>query len=967
MKKPLTGILISFLLCTNALSQYYDTGNEPASVKWLQIESGNFRVIYPASFGDAGVSFAKQLISAEREVSTLFPGKKFSIPVVIHSLSTVSNGYVAWAPKRMEIYPLAEQDGIPGNSDRSLALHELTHVYQMQSLNAGLVRLLSFVAGEQVTGAAAAMLPMWYMEGHAVYAESVLSGSGRARAPSFEKGLKAITLEKGSLYSFDKMINSSYRDFIPDHYQLGYPMVAWSLYKYDPQIWNQIIRFTANQPFTVNPVNIKLYNSWRLTKKRLFKETYDTLSVAWKKDIELKGSEAYPELNSPRNGKFISYHSPVVVGTDSLLAIKTSLSNPAQIVLINTATGKEKYFHSPGNIWPRKITAGNKSVVWVEERQDPRWENRSYSVIMSKPLRTGMVKQLTYLTRYLAAAISPDGKSIAAIENTIDNRNNLVILDGENGKLISSNPSPGNSYLQQPVWSASGDKITLTALAGENEIIIAFDPESGRYNTLLETINEDIGSSFLKNDTLWYESSASGTENIWRLAGGKREIITNSRFGTGEFCFNGNNLIFSDYTSGGNSICTVSVNDLIVNNLTIREPAVRIIDKIENPVGNIPEENEPELNPVPYRKSLHLLKFHSWMPFYADIEAVAADPASIRPGVTLFSQNVLSSLITSVGYEYSADKSHLLHSKVTWKGWYPVLESQIDYNTTRFSNPDSSGLPAFQSNYTMRNSISLPLNFSYGAYNQSLYAAVTSDYISNSIQIPDQNIYDAGQATFTYRLYYTIAKNAAYRDIYPKFAQLIDISYTNSPFDEDLYGSSLSFRGALYLPGLLKNNSLRLRLEVEEQNFSRFLTSNKIRFPRGYTNIISEKLKTITGDYALPLAYPDLNISSLLYLKRLRASLFFDWSEGTNNFFLTSHNGSNVIGSRYPGTIQFRSYGTELLADLHLFRIPYMITTGVQVAIREDKSKPDIEFVLRMNIEGMTIGGKNGGNSYTNY
>ncbi len=106
---------------------------------------------------------------------------------------------------------------------------------------------------------------------------------------------------------------------------------------------------------------------------------------------------------------------------------------------------KEKYFHSPGNIWPRKITAGNKSVVWVEERQDPRWENRSYSVIMSKPLRTGMVKQLTYLTRYLAAAISPDGKSIAAIENTIDNRNNLVILDGENGKLISSNPSPGNS------------------------------------------------------------------------------------------------------------------------------------------------------------------------------------------------------------------------------------------------------------------------------------------------------------------------------------------------------------------------------------------------------------------------------------------------------------------------------------------------------------------------------------------
>jgi len=26
-------------------------------------------------------------------------------------------------------------------------------------------------------------------------------------------------------------------------------------------------------------------------------------------------------------------------------------------------------------------------------------------------------------------------------------------------------------------------------------------------------------------------------------------------------------------------------------------------------------------------------RFHSWMPFYADIETIKSDPASIRPGV----------------------------------------------------------------------------------------------------------------------------------------------------------------------------------------------------------------------------------------------------------------------------------------------------------------------------------------------
>ena len=44
------------------------------------------------------------------------------------------------------------------------------------------------------------------------------------------------------------------------------------------------------------------------------------------------------------------------------------------------------------------------------------------------------------------------------------------------------------------------------------------------------------------------------------------------------------------------------------------------------------------------------------MPFYADIEEVKADPTSITPGFTLMSQNQLSTLITSLGYEYSTNK-----------------------------------------------------------------------------------------------------------------------------------------------------------------------------------------------------------------------------------------------------------------------------------------------------------------------
>ena len=152
----------------------------------------------------------------------------------------------------------------PLDQNRQLALHELTHVMQMESLNTGFSKAMSFVFGQQFPGAVASLLPLWYMEGDAVFAESVLSESGRGRSPSFQKQIKAIVIEKEQIYKYDKMLNGSFRDFTPDHYQYGYQMVAWSLVKNDLQLWNKVLKFTANEPFTLNPVNISLYTKCRI-------------------------------------------------------------------------------------------------------------------------------------------------------------------------------------------------------------------------------------------------------------------------------------------------------------------------------------------------------------------------------------------------------------------------------------------------------------------------------------------------------------------------------------------------------------------------------------------------------------------------------------------------------------------------------------------------------------------------------
>src|SRR5664279_6300306 len=147
-------ILYTFLLFQIQFvsAQYYETGQDPASIKWKQIKTDRFTIIFPENGGPGGMLYAKALDQAYSTLTTLFPEKKFHIPVIIHSFSIQSNGYVAWAPKRVELYPIPEQNGIPLAPEQQLAIHELTHVFQMETLNQSFTRCLSFLLGQQAIG-----------------------------------------------------------------------------------------------------------------------------------------------------------------------------------------------------------------------------------------------------------------------------------------------------------------------------------------------------------------------------------------------------------------------------------------------------------------------------------------------------------------------------------------------------------------------------------------------------------------------------------------------------------------------------------------------------------------------------------------------------------------------------------------------------------------------------------------------
>ena len=95
-------------------------------------------------------------------------------------------------------------------------------------------------------------------------------------------------------------------------------------------------------------------------------------------------------------------------------------------------------------------------------------------------------------------------------------------------------------------------------------------------------------------------------------------------------------------------------------------------------------------------------------------------------------------------------------------------------------------------------------------------------------------------------------------------------------------------------------------------------------------------------NYTFPAGYPDLSIGPLLYLKRLRVNLFHDWSKGTD---IREVHGSEVVS--YSGS--WRSYGAEVLADMHLIRIIFPLTAGIRLGYMPDKEKFFSEFMFSMN------------------
>ena len=92
--------------------------------------------------------------------------------------------------------------------------------------------------------------------------------------------------------------------------------------------------------------------------------------------------------------------------------------------------------------------------------------------------------------------------------------------------------------------------------------------------------------------------------------------------------------------------------------------------------------------------------------------------------------------------------------------------------------------------------------------------------------------------------------------------------------------------------------------------------------------------------YQLPVWYPDGGISSLIYFKRVRLNLGFDYASFDKQQFIAYPNLDkvNLIDRRE----HLFSYGGDITLDINLLRMPASATTSVTLSLYKPHGKKGV-------------------------
>ncbi len=200
-------VLLTLIGLTLFAQESSVSATNPASLKWYQLNTPNFRLLYPQGFDVQAQRMANTLESIREPEAKTIGSLPKKISVVLQSQSALSNAFVSITPRRAEFYAMPPQDyNFIGNNDwlSLLAAHEYRHIAQFQHATRGFNKLFKYAFGYNVlAGMSYVAAPQWFWEGDAVATETAFTSTGRGRIPNFDLVFRT-NLQEGRSFNYHK-------------------------------------------------------------------------------------------------------------------------------------------------------------------------------------------------------------------------------------------------------------------------------------------------------------------------------------------------------------------------------------------------------------------------------------------------------------------------------------------------------------------------------------------------------------------------------------------------------------------------------------------------------------------------------------------------------------------------------------------------------------------------------------------
>lgn len=954
-----------------AAAQYYSWGADRAGLRWNALRSGDVRVIYP----DTAETVARHTLYCIERIRPWigygFTHSAMPVPLVIHPENFRSNGLVMWLPRRVEFLTSPAVDGYSMPWYKQLAAHEYRHAVQYNNTNRGVIRVLSYALGQQGSTVGLLCLPIWMMEGDAVMSETEMSSFGRGLQPSFTIEYRAMGDIARRRRNPDKWFCGSYRDFVPDHYKLGYQITSYAWTRYDENIWDRVARYASRNPYLFFTTNISLKKYYGTNVRRLFRETFDDLNAYWQQLPETEDSTRPIVCLPERNYTTYSWPQALPDGTD--LWVKSDFRQPSRLVTLDRKTGIEQHRAWTGDLSTRPaVDPATGRIWWTEYSRSPLFEER----VDSRLWYLDPGKRRPRSVRGVRGALYPTPMegALAWVEYAPEGR--FTVVERREGEADKRFAMPLLTEIHSLAWDNATRALYYIATDDTGMWIGTFDA-AGAPRRITPGAYITLSNLRARDGRLYYGSIASGKDEVhcYDLGEGREWQLTRSTYGSfaGTPTDDGR-LLAATYTARG---YRPSVGD------TASRVAVAP-SKLPRNVVNPPRKrwNAINLDTVRFtaadsassaarhyarrfRKVPHLLNVHSWMPAAFDpFEAVDEHHVSLNWGATLLSQNLLSSAEAFFSYGYNRTEGSLLRLGFRYSGLGVRFDvdgswggNQLIYTLSQRNpetgKPEYQPRPAPKKYYALGLRASLPLVFERGFHTRTLTLSTgwhwSNGRVANLGRIRYDpathvitNLQEIGYRTGLHKLSFGVGfadhERRAYRDILPRWGYTASLSYTLNPSNRD-FSDLVSAYARVYVPGVVRPHGISVAAAYQTSvggfrgpGGQRLLTYNAAAvIPEGFgsAEIGSNRYFALSARYHLPVCYPEGGIPAVIYIKRIRAAVGMDYAR-FNRFYAVRHGNGVAVRSR---TERLKSYGGTLSFDVNVFRQPASATSSIDIAL----------------------------------